>query len=189
MPRGGQTESIPGLSSAVTHVVLSPYWDVPVSIARAEILPRLARDPGYLARHHMERLPGGRIRQLPGPDNPLGPVKFIFENPFGVRLHGTSAPALFERPTRLFSHGCVRAERPLELADRLLPDWDAGRIAAAVAAGRERRVALDRPVPIHVVYWTARVAPDGALHLRTDPYGRDRMLEAALERATPQNLP
>ena len=171
----------PGFSSEITHAVLSPYWNVPTSIARAEIWPRVRRDPGYLARNDMERLSSGALRQRPGPRNPLGPVKFIFETPFGVRLHGTSAPALFERHTRTFSHGCIRIERPLELADLLLPDWDAARVAAAVAAGDEVWARLGAPVPIHAVYWTARVGADGALGFHPDVYNRDRALARTLD--------
>ena len=179
----------PGFSSEITHAVLSPYWNVPASIARAEIWPRVRRDPGYLARHDMERRPGGTLRQRPGPANPLGPVKFIFETPFGVRLHGTSAPALFERHSRTFSHGCVRVERPLDLADRLLRDWDAARIQATVAAGDEVWVALPSPVAIHAVYWTARADAAGSLRLSPDVYGRDRALAQALARALGQREP
>ncbi|WP_412069928.1 L,D-transpeptidase family protein [Rubrivirga sp. IMCC43871] len=170
----------PGLSSLVEHVVLAPYWVVPESIARAEIRPRLARDPGYLARHHMDRLPGGTIRQRPGPDNPLGPAKLIFANPFGVRVHGTSAPSLFEARVRAFSHGCIRVERPLALAAQLLPGMSPDEIAATAATDTDVWIALDAPVPIHVVYWTARVDADGMLLLRPDVYGRDRALARAL---------
>jgi murein L,D-transpeptidase YcbB/YkuD len=173
----------PGFSSMITHVVLSPYWNIPESIARTEIRPRLARDPGYLVRHHMERLPGGALRQRPGPDNPLGPVKFIFETPFGVRLHGTSSPSLYERRVRTFSHGCIRIEAPLELADRLLPEWNAERMNAVVAARTEEWVELQNPIPIHATYWTARVDANGTLHVRPDVYGRDRALERALRAA------
>jgi murein L,D-transpeptidase YcbB/YkuD len=172
----------PGFGSAITHAVLSPYWYVPESIARGEVWPQVRRDPGYLARHHMEVLPGGQLRQAPGPDNPLGPVKFIFESRFGVRLHGTSNPALFETCRRAFSHGCIRIEEPLSLAALLLRGtaWDAARMAAAVAEGREVSVPLPAPVPIHVAYWTAWVEPDGAIQFRGDLYGRDRALERAL---------
>ncbi|MEO0558656.1 MAG: L,D-transpeptidase family protein [Bacteroidota bacterium] len=170
----------PGFTSTITHVVLSPYWNIPESIARAEIRPRIARDPRYLARHHMERLPGGALRQRPGPDNPLGPVKFIFETPFGVRLHGTSSPSLYEVRVRTFSHGCIRVEDPLELADRLLPDLDSERIQAVVAAQNEEWVELQAPLPIYSTYWTAHVDSGGALRFRHDIYGRDRALTRRL---------
>ncbi len=170
----------PGFSSEITHVVLSPYWNIPESIARSEIRPRIARDRGYLARHDMERLAGGALRQRPGPNNPLGPVKFIFETPFGVRLHGTSSPSLYETRVRTFSHGCIRIEAPLDLADRLLPEWDAERMDTVVAAREEEWVALENPIPIYATYWTAHVTESGTLHVRPDVYGRDRALARAL---------
>jgi murein L,D-transpeptidase YcbB/YkuD len=177
--RGNPT---PGFSGRITHAVFSPYWNVPESIARAEIWPQVARDPDYLARHDMRVLPNGRIRQEPGPNNPLGPVKFIFENPFGVRLHGTAVPALFEQRVRAFSHGCIRVEEPLGLARRLLRGsaWDAERIDAAVASGRETWATLPEPVPLHVGYWTSWVEDDGTVHFRDDLYGRDPVLARAL---------
>lgn len=180
---GAPRSPTPGFSSAVTHVVLSPFWNVPASIARVEIFPRLARDPGYLLRHHMERMPGGRLRQWPGPDNPLGPVKFIFANPFGVRLHGTATPALFGRTARALSHGCIRAQHPLVLAEHLLTDWDAERIAAVVEAREEVWLELDAPVALHVMYWTARADEEGRLRVSPDVYGRDAALARALARA------
>ena len=185
---GTRRTPTPGFSSTITEVVLSPYWNIPESIARAEIRPRIARDPGYLARHHMERLPGGALRQRPGPDNPLGPVKFIFETPFGVRLHGTSAPSLYEQRVRTFSHGCIRVEAPLELADRLLGNWTLSQLEAVVAGQKERWVSLDAPVPIHATYWTAHVDATGVLHLRPDVYGRDSALARRL-RVSPTRRP
>jgi len=179
---GTQRTPTPGFSSRITHAVLNPYWYVPKSIARAEIWPQVARDSGYLARHHMRVLPNGQIRQDPGPDNPLGPVKFIFENPFGVRLHGTSAPSLFDAAARAFSHGCIRVEEPLRVAGRMLRGtlWDQDRIRAVLASDTEQWVALPAPVPLHVVYWTAWVEDDGTMQFRDDLYGRDRALAAAL---------
>jgi murein L,D-transpeptidase YcbB/YkuD len=179
---GTRRTPTPGFSSRITHAVLNPYWYVPESIARAEIWPQVARDSGYLARHHMRVLPNGQIRQDPGPDNPLGPVKFIFENPFGVRLHGTSAPSLFDAAARAFSHGCIRVEEPLRVAERLLrsTSWDQDRIRAVLASDTEQWVALPTPVPLHVAYWTAWVEDDGTVQFRDDLYGRDRVLAAAL---------
>lgn len=175
---GTLSDPTPGFSSEVTHVVFSPYWNVPESIARAEIRPRLARDPGYLARNHMRVLSGGQVRQDPGPDNPLGPVKFIFENRFDVRLHGTAAPSLFDQRVRAFSHGCIRVEEPLVLAVRLVrsPEWDEARARTFVARREERWVRLPTTIPIHVAYWTAWAEDDGAVQFYDDLYGRDRAL-------------
>lgn len=193
----------PAFASEITHVVLSPYWHVPYSIATAEILPHLRRSASYLARNHMTLLRNGRrvdsyavdwsavsarrfpyaIRQDPGPDNPLGPVKFLFENRFGVRLHGTSNPELFARTDCALSHGCIRAERPIELADALLradTAWTAERMEDVIAVGEETRIALAAPVPIHVRYWTARADETGTVHFAPDLYGRDRPLAEAL---------
>ncbi len=172
----------PGFSSSITSAVLNPAWYVPAGIARNEIWPRVRRDPDYLVRNHMTVLPGGTIRQAPGPSNPLGPVKFLFESRFDVRLHGTANPELFDRHPRAFSHGCIRVETPLVLAEELLrgTDWDARRIDAAIARGREVAAPLAAPVPIHVAYWTAWVAPDGSVQFRSDLYGRDRALAGAL---------
>lgn len=179
---GTRRTPTPGFSSRITHVVLNPYWYVPKSIARAEIWPHVARDSGYLARHHMRVLPNGQIRQDPGPDNPLGPVKFIFENPFGVRLHGTSVPSLFDAAARAFSHGCIRVEEPLRVADRLLrrTSWDEARIQAVFAGDTEQWVRLPAAVPLHVAYWTVWVEDDGTVQFREDLYGRDQTLAAAL---------
>ena len=172
----------PGFSAEITHVVFSPVWNVPASIARSEIRPRLARDPGYLTRNHMRVLPNGQIQQAPGPDNPLGPVKFMFENRFDVRLHGTAAPSLFERRVRAFSHGCIRVEEPVALAVRLIrdPAWDEARALEIVAQKQERWVRLAEPVPIHIAYFTAWVEDDGTVQFRDDLYGRDRALADAL---------
>ncbi|MEP0548897.1 MAG: L,D-transpeptidase family protein [Rhodothermales bacterium] len=193
----------PAFASEITHVVLSPYWHVPYSIATAEILPHLRRSASYLARHHMTLLRNGRrvdpyavdwsavsarrfpyaIRQDPGPDNPLGPVKFLFENRFGVRLHGTSNPELFARTDCALSHGCIRAERPIDLAAALLradTAWTAERMNEVIAVGEETRIALADPVPIHVRYWTAWVDETGTVHFAPDLYGRDHPLADAL---------
>jgi murein L,D-transpeptidase YcbB/YkuD len=109
-------------------------------------------------------------------------VKFIFENPFGVRLHGTSAPALFDEAARAFSPGCIRVEEPLRVAERLLrsTSWDEARVQAVLASDSEQWVTLPAPVPLHVAYWTAWVEDDGTVQFRDDLYGRDRVLAAAL---------
>ena len=200
---GARSTPSPAFTSAITHVVLSPYWNVPYSIATAEILPHLRRSASYLARNHMTLFRNGRrvdptavdwsavsarrfpytIRQDPGPDNPLGPVKFLFENRFGVRLHGTANPELFARTDCALSHGCIRAERPLELADALLrgdATWTAERMAEVIAEGEETRIALAAPVPIHVRYWTAWADEAGTVHFAPDLYDRDRPLAEAL---------
>ena len=113
---GKPRTSTPLFHGKIEGVVLAPYWYVPASIVRNEIRPRLKRDPGYLARHDMHWMANGQLRQDPGPRNPLGRLKFIFSNRYSVGLHDTSEPHLFERSDCMFSHGCIRLEKPIELA-------------------------------------------------------------------------
>jgi murein L,D-transpeptidase YcbB/YkuD len=178
----------PVFSTELTEVILAPYWDIPESIARDEIRPLLRKDPGYLARNRIKRLPGGRLRQDPGPTNPLGRVKFTITNPFGVGFHNTPLRSLFEETVCAFSHGCMRIEKPIELAEYLLKgnsDWKRKRIEHVIHRSIETRIAVDDPLPFHVFYWTAWVDSDGTLQLRKDIYGHDRALEQALSRVTP----
>jgi len=183
---GKPTTRTPMFTGSMTQVVLNPYWNVPANIARNEILPRLKREPGYLASEGMEILPGGQIRQKPGPKNALGRIKFLFPNRFNVYLHDTPSRALFSRTVRSFSHGCIRIEKPQELAEYLLrddPAWTAERIAAALATGRERWIPIPRPLPVHLAYWTAWVDAGGQVQFRDDLYGRDKPLYEILEPA------
>jgi L,D-transpeptidase YcbB len=182
----------PMFTSAMNQVVLNPWWNVPASITRNEILPRLRRDPGYLARENMimtsTRDGGVSIRQRPGPGNALGRIKFLFPNRFGVYLHDTPSRSLFERTVRTFSHGCIRIEKPLELAEAVLrddPAWTPQAIRAALDRGATRTIPLARPVPVHVVYWTAWMDGEGVLQLRDDVYDRDSALAEALEEVQP----
>lgn len=196
----------PLLASDIRHLIFRPYWNVPRSIVRNELLPVLMRDPGYLQRHDMEIVQGQsddarvvaassenlallgqgalRLRQRPGPKNSLGLVKFIFPNETNVYLHGTPATQLFGRARRDFSHGCVRVEDPVALAQWLLqdqPSWTRERIEAAMAGAAPLRVNLTQPPPVFLFYLTAMVMPtDGALHFADDLYGHDARLERAL---------
>lgn len=172
----------PMFSAAMTRVVFNPYWYVPNSIATKEIAPKLRKDPGYLARNHYEQIPGRpglALRQRPGPDNALGRIKFLFPNRFSVYLHDTPSRSLFDRTERTFSHGCIRVEKPLPLAEWVLRQG-AEEIQAQVDAGREKQVVLDEPIPVHVAYWTAWVDGSGVLQMRRDVYERDEPLENAL---------
>jgi murein L,D-transpeptidase YcbB/YkuD len=187
----------PTFDSAITQVELNPYWNVPSSIARRELAPIIARDLGYLARHDMKVLPlsanapaidpasvnwrrfgasGFRLRQDPGPENPLGQVKFQIPSAFDVYLHDTPGKSSFERDMRAISHGCIRVEHAMELAGRLLtaePDWSAERLASEVTTGRNIKIALTRPTPVAIVYVTAWVDPDGTVQFRHDLYAKD----------------
>jgi murein L,D-transpeptidase YcbB/YkuD len=181
---GKPSTRTPMFTGTLTQIVLNPYWNVPPSILENEILPRMRRDPGYAAREHLEVLPDGKVRQRPGPNNALGQIKFLFPNRFNVYLHDTPARSLFSRSVRTFSHGCIRIEKPLELAVYLLrddPAWPREKIESVLGDGRERWITVPHPLPVHVVYWTAWVDDSGVLQLRQDVYGRDRPL---LERLT-----
>ncbi len=197
----------PVFSDTMEYLEINPYWNVPNSIATEELLPKIKADPGYLAAHDYELLTSWsdaatpidpalvdwsqvtaanfpyRIRQKPGAQNALGRIKFMFPNRFNVYLHDTPARRLFDRPRRAFSHGCVRLDKPLELAEILLrddPDWDRARIERTVASGARTLVALPEPVPVHLTYLTAWVDADRRLQFRGDIYERDRALAAAL---------
>ena len=179
----------PVFADEMTHLIFRPYWNVPRSILQNEVLPAMERDPGYLARHDMEMVPGAdggapRVRQRPGPKNSLGLVKFIFPNDADVYLHGTPARELFARSRRDFSHGCVRVADPPALALWLLKDqpaWTREAIEAAMNGTRTQQVNLSAPVPVLLYYLTALVSPDdGLLHFADDLYGHDAALARRL---------
>jgi murein L,D-transpeptidase YcbB/YkuD len=191
----------PVLDSRIDSVVLNPPWTVPRTIAVAEILPELRRDPGYLRRHDTVILgrdedPYGLLidwrrisprsfnfefQQRPGGDNPLGRIKFDFPNSYSVYLHDTPNKSAFDRMRRTLSHGCIRVERARELALRLLSaqDWDRAGIEAAVADGATQTVRLDRAVPLYVSYFTAFAVSDGSIRFRDDVYQWDETVPAA----------
>ena len=169
----------PVFGRAMTHVVFRPYWNVPTSIAEAEIMPAVLRDRGYLRRRNMELVRGDggtQLRQRPGAGNALGLVKFLLPNPFGVYLHDTPEGGVFARARRDASHGCVRVERPFELARFVLagaPEWSPARIRAAMAAGGEQHVALPAPLPVFITYLTVWADPDGVTRFYPDVYEHD----------------
>jgi murein L,D-transpeptidase YcbB/YkuD len=182
---GDTKHETPIFASALETVVINPPWNVPLSITKAELMPREAREPGYLAKHDFVWA-NGRLVQAPGPENSLGQMKFDLDSPFGVYLHDTPAKSAFARPRRALSHGCMRLEKPRELAVALLKaqGWDDAAIAAAIAKGDTRRVDLDQHLPLFVVYRT--VVPDvmGGVVFRPDVYGWDAELAAWLEGRT-----
>ena len=194
----------PIFRSTITYLVLNPTWTVPPGIFANDILPALKRDSGYLAKRGLSVIDSeGRpvtapidwasmtprrfpylLRQGPGPENALGRVKFMFPNEHSVYLHDTPSRALFEKSERAFSSGCIRVENPLELARLLLEEqtgWDADAIAVAVATGETRTVTLQSKLPVLLTYWTAWVDRDGVLQFRSDVYGRDAKVRAALD--------
>lgn len=199
---GKEFTPTPLLAKPMRYVVFSPYWEVPPSIARKELLPKFARDPRYAVENgfviegpqgnlpldansfSLVRSGRARIRQKPGPKNALGAVKFMFPNEFNVYLHSTPTPSLFERAERAFSHGCVRVERPVDLAEFVLrdhPSWNRERIEAAMGSGTPQTVVLPRPIPVLFVYATAVVSEGGTVRFLKDLYGIDRRLYEALE--------
>lgn len=200
--RGNRT---PVFSGTMDTVVFSPYWNIPDTIAAGETVPAVVRDPTYLARNRIdvlrrsasgvERVNPATVdwdnpeairdlafRQRPGAANALGHVKFLLPNPYSVYLHDTPADELFARPGRALSHGCVRVEQALKLAQYVLrndPEWDEARIDAAMHAGTERSVSLKALLPVHIVYFTAWAGPDGELRTVPDIYDYDaRQLRA-----------
>ena len=200
----------PVFSSQMTHVILRPYWDVPLSIQRAELVPKIAQDPAYLAKNDYEivdarrrvvsasavtsdmlaQLRAGKlfIRQIPGDKNALGHVKFLFPNEYSVYLHGTPAKSLFLRSRRDFSHGCIRVEKPEELAEwvlRGLPGWDMEHIQEAENGSDSVRVNLDKPIPVLIVYGTAVVRENREVFVFDDLYGYDAQLGQLLDHGYP----
>ncbi|HVS00054.1 MAG TPA: L,D-transpeptidase family protein [Thermoanaerobaculia bacterium] len=193
---GKEQSKTPVFSDRMEYLELNPEWNLPDSIVENEILPAMEKNPGYLASHNMEVVPGPkfRLKQRPGPDNPLGKVKFMFPNQFDIYLHDTPADHLFDQSERDFSHGCIRLERPVELAEYLLkddPKWTPEAIRAKLASGEQTSVPLPRPLPVHILYWTAWAEPDGTVQFRKDIYGHDeRLIEAlAKEPPVPVDLP
>ena len=178
---GKKDSPTPVLADRMTTVVFSPYWNIPTDIVDKEIAPKIEKDPAYLDKQHIEVDDRGRYRQLPGPGNSLGRVKFLFPNHFNVYLHDTPAQALFNRVERDFSHGCVRVDDPDALARYVLrdqPAWTAEKISAAMQSGTEQAVKLTSPLPIYLVYFTAW-EEGGALKTVPDVYGLDRRHDAA----------
>lgn len=203
---GRDRQQTPIFRDQVRYVVFNPTWTVPYTIATRELLPQLKADPDWFAKRNFElrHRTGGIVDpatvdwqavsprnfpytliQRPGPDNALGQVKFVFPNEHAVYLHDTPARQLFGAAERAFSHGCIRVEHPLELAEILLQPqgWDRRRINAAVASGKGTTVYLDKPLPVLLLYLTANVDPNGTVHFYRDVYNRDTRVAEALDGA------
>lgn len=178
---GKEGWNTPVFADTMEYVVLNPYWNPPESIMKEEILPAIARDPGYLARNNFERTSDGGVRQRPGRSNALGRYKFLFPNDDNIYLHDTPADHLFSRTRRDFSHGCIRLERPADLARLLVAKASAhspASIDGMLATGSEKWIPLKRPIPVYLVYFTAWVREDGTLRFHHDVYGHDEDLES-----------
>jgi len=165
------------------YVVFSPYWNVPASIVKNEIVPAINRNSDYLRRNNMEITgrSGGLpiIRQKPGPNNSLGLVKFLFPNSYNIYLHDTPSKSLFSQSSRAFSHGCVRVSEPKKLAQFLLRNdtaWTEESIDQAMHSGKEKYVTLKKSVPVFITYFTAFVDRQGQINFRQDIYKRDDRL-------------
>lgn len=196
----------PSFTAPMLYIDLNPTWTVPPGIV-GEVLAEVRRDPAYLTRQGMRVLDAaGRevdpraldfsrytagsfpyvFRQDPGPANALGRIKLMLPNEHSVYLHDTPTRGLFAEEERLFSHGCVRVEDPVGLAEVVLGDpvrWSRASLEAAIDSGGTRTIRLPRPVPVYVLYWTAAVDLDGKIHFHRDVYGRDAAVLTALDAA------
>jgi L,D-transpeptidase YcbB len=203
----------PALHSLLGAVIFCPYWNVPVSIQHDELLPEIARDRSWVSANNFElvnsqgevvrdktvsdrmlfELSSGelQLRQKPGPKNTLGLVKFVFPNAYGVYMHDTSARSLFSRARRDLSHGCIRVEKPEELAEWVLskqPDWSRERIVAAMRGTESVFVRVERPIQVVTTYSTAVVMENGEVHFFEDIYGDDAALEKELAAESHRNV-
>lgn len=191
----------PSFSAKMTYLIVNPSWYVPSSIAVDDIVPHARENPDYITKSGYRILSGGngdateldpasidwqdvtednlgfRLVEPPGPHNPLGRIKFMFPNRFSVYLHDTPSKSLFNRKVRTFSHGCIRIEKPVELAKYLVPDVDFDEL---IAKGETVKVELPEPIMVHSLYWTAWVDKDGTINFRDDIYGRDEALQELL---------
>ncbi|WP_426207919.1 L,D-transpeptidase family protein [Massilia sp. TWP1-3-3] len=190
---------------SMRYLEFNPYWNVPPSIQKAELIPKIAKDGSYLAKNEMElvavsgagepvrnvdaavmadlRAGKYRIRQRPGAGNALGAVKFAMPNPDNIYLHSTSARELFKRTRRDLSHGCIRVEKPQELAQFVLagkPEWTKELIGKAMEPGPQKTVNLKTPIPVVLFYATAVSGRDGHAIFSQDVYKRDPVLEKLL---------
>jgi murein L,D-transpeptidase YcbB/YkuD len=195
----------PILRSQIDTVIFRPYWNVPVSIQRNELLAEIQKDPGWVRANHFEmitaqgevagdgrvseamlgELSTGRLqlRQKPGPKNTLGLVKFLFPNQYGVYMHDTSARGLFVQARRDLSHGCIRVEKPEALAEWVLreqPGWSRERVMAAIHGTDSVSVRVRRPIQVVTMYVTAVVMKNGEVHFLPDIYGEDQVLDTEL---------
>lgn len=200
----------PVFADYMRYLIFRPYWEVPMSIQFAELVPKIRRDPNYLADHGFEvttssgtvvtdgtvsdnilnKLRSGSltIRQKPGPKNALGLVKFIFPNHYNVYLHSTPEPELFLKARRDFSHGCIRVQDPVGMAEWVLrdkPEWTEEKIRAVMNGDQTTEVHLDKPIPVLILYTTAVGEPDGEVRFFRDIYGQDSDLGKALANGYP----
>jgi murein L,D-transpeptidase YcbB/YkuD len=201
----------PVFEKEIQYVIFRPYWEVPASIQRNEILPHIQKDPNYIAKNNFQvvttkgevvtesavsadvldgiKVGRLRVRQKPGPSNSLGLVKIIFPNPDNVYLHGTDAPLLFSQDVRDLSHGCIRVDQPADLVAWVLrnnPGWDVERVKALMNGDQENlQVNLVSRIPVLIVYGTAAVNEENQIRFFDDIYGYDADLKKALSAGYP----
>ena len=195
----------PVLADHMRYLIFRPFWNVPVGIAKKELVPHILANANYLSEKNYEavdrkgnhvtanvnQIAHGMVmvREKPGPTNSLGLVKFMFPNQFDVYLHSTPSVSLFQRTRRDYSHGCVRVQEPVKLATWLLqdnPKWDEDKIKDAMENGQDNKTAmLPHPIPIVIFYATAFIDEDGEIHFFNDIYTYDKMLEDALKHGPP----
>ena len=199
---GKTVNKTPSFAAEIRGVIFNPYWDPPASIMSAELAPKFRRDPNFAAREGFvvfdtlggpvdpaqadwTRASTYHVRQRPGPANALGRVKLDMPNPYAIYLHDTPARNLFQRLKRTFSHGCIRVDQALTLAEILIGDaaWDSGLMESALSTNVETKVGLPKPLAIYVLYLTAGRADDGTITYVDDVYGRDTRLINALDDA------
>jgi murein L,D-transpeptidase YcbB/YkuD len=205
----------PVFNKKMTYLVLNPSWNVPRNITIQDILPKIKKDSGYLHKKNFKVLTDWgnnaqeidpntidwstvtannfkyRLRQEPGHLNPLGRIKFMLPNRFSVYLHDTPHKGLFARNARSFSHGCIRLEKPIILAEYLLkddPNWSREKILDSINDGKKENVTISKPIDVHILYLTAWVDENSLLQFRDDIYGRDRRLDESLQKKPPGHL-
>jgi len=204
---GKDYQKTPVFSEKMRYIEINPYWNVPRSIAVKELLPEIKRNPDYVARHNYQLISRHgqidpwmvdwdtittrnfpwRIRQAPGAKNALGHIKFMFPNRFNVYMHDTPDRHLFKRARRAFSHGCIRVEKPLEMALLILqddPTWTRERLEQLIQIGKRRVINVDSDWMVHILYWTSWVDEYGQLQFCPDIYHRDPVLWQALNKKT-----
>jgi len=204
---GTAFQKTPVFSGKMTYIEMNPYWNVPHSIATAETLEKIRKNPDFFTKESMRVFTAGqngeevspaaidwsqlsennfpyRLRQEPGPRNPLGRIKFMFPNKHSVYLHDTSDPQLFKKERRGFSHGCIRIEKPMDMAEFVMrgsKDWSREKVAAVLKTKETTVAYLPKPIPVHILYFTAWGNGDGTVHFLEDIYRRDVRLEKALQ--------
>jgi L,D-transpeptidase YcbB len=178
---GKEGNSTVMFSSEINQIVFNPAWNIPESIVKNEIMPKMKSNATYLKKNNIEVVKQNdsipELRQLPGKNNPLGKVKFLFPNTHDIYLHDTPDKTAFSKQDRMLSHGCIRVADASKLAQYLLkdqPDWTAQKINAAMNSGKEQTVDLKTTQPVNISYLTAWVDENGMMNFRPDVYNHDK---------------